>query len=175
MGITALYILTILSAVLLFSFMGVGIKKYGLLSCYSAYGPLWGKDFPKLNIWSVITFITAFLMVPVMLEVSVFSAWQFLGFLAPVSLFWVACSPDYQEGGLANVMHQVGAWTAVVAALAYICIIPHLWWLALPFAVVAVILSLIFKGTLMLWGEVATYSTIYAALFIMISTLFGII
>lgn len=163
-----MYVLTLISAIMLFGFMGIGIKKYGLLSCYSDYGALWGEWYPKLNIWSVITFITAFLIIPVMLEVSVLNPWQFLGFLAPVSLFWVAGSPNYKDGGFINVMHQVGAWGAVVAALAYVCIIPHLWWLALPYAVVAVILGIIFKGTLMLWGEVAVYLTIYTALLMMI-------
>ena len=168
MSVIALYILTILSAVLLFGFMGLGIKKYGLLSCYSAYGPLWGKDFPKLNIWSVVTFITAFLMVPVMLEVSVFSAWQFLGFLAPTSLFLVSISPDYQTNKFSNVLHQIGAWSAVVAVISFVCIIPHLWWLMIPFFLAAGIMSFVFKDSIMLWGEDAVYMLTYAAMLMMI-------
>ena len=170
-----MYILTILSAVMLFGFMGIGVKKYGLLSCYSAYGPLWDKWHPKLNIWSVITFISAALMVPALLEVSVFSAWQFLGFLAPVSLFWVAASPNYQTDKFANIMHQCGAWGAVVAAISYIVIISQLWgitliwWIVAGLALAAVVLGLVFKGTLMLWGEIAVYSSIYSSMLITIT------
>lgn len=163
-----MYILTIISAVMLFGFMVIGIMKYGLLDCYSAYGPKWAEWYPDINVWSVVTFLSAFLMVPVMLEVSFLSAWQFLGFLAPVSLFWVAASPNYQTDKFANIMHQCGAWGALTAAIAYVCIVPHLWWVAVAFGVTAAVLALIFKNTWMFWGEVAVYSTIYAALLIMI-------
>lgn len=163
-----IYILTIISALMLFGFMGVSVKKYGLLDCYSAYGPLWDKWYTKLNIWSVITFISAALMIPVMLELSVFSAWQFLGFLAPTSLFAVATSPNYQTDKFANIMHQCGAWGAVVAAISYICIIPQLWWITVALAITALILGLVIRGTLMFWGEIAVYLSIYIALLIMI-------
>ena len=83
------------SAMLFFGFVILGGIKYGLLDCYSAYAAKWQEFYPKLNIWSVVTFISAFLMMPVILEQSKDNPWQFLGFLAPVSLFFVAGSPRY--------------------------------------------------------------------------------
>ena len=37
------YILTLISGMMFFGFVGAGVGEFGLLSCYSAYAPKWGE------------------------------------------------------------------------------------------------------------------------------------
>ena len=106
---------TFLSMILLVAFNIICLKKFGLLSCYSAYGAKWG-DWEKehhftngLNIWSVITFLTAALLIPPMLTTSAGNPLQFLCFFAPVYLFLVAFTPYYTESKANNLIHQIGS------------------------------------------------------------------
>ena len=107
-------------------------------------------------------------MIPVLLECGENNPWQFLGFLAPVSLFAVAMSPNYKTNKTENIIHQCGAWCSVAFILAYLFFIPDLLWIVFPYILIALILSFIFKGTSTLWFEVAAYLSIYTAMFLTI-------
>lgn len=162
------YILTTVSAVMLIGFMIISMCKFGLKSCYSAYGALWGEWGDGINEWSFITFLSAALMIPVLLEAAEGNPWQFLGFLAPASLFFVAFSPNYKTDKLANTLHQCGAWCSVLFIISYLILIPHLAWVIIPFSAIAGIMSLIYKESRMLWFEIAGYASAYAAMYMMI-------
>ena len=165
------YIIIAISALMLFGFVAIGVIKFGWLSCYSAYGPEWGKWFPKLNVWSIVTALSALLMVPVLLENSAGNPWQFLGFLAPVSLGLVAASPNYQEGGFYNIMHQVGAWGGVVFIVSYILTLknPMLFWIVGGMCLAALIATLITGWKKwMFWFEMAVYAMIFVIMFTII-------
>lgn len=155
------------SAVLLFGFVALGIKVFGLLSCYSAYGPLWGEKCKipgGANIWSIVTILSALLMVPVLLDCGENNPYQFLGFLAPVFLTLVGITPNYQTNKLANVLHQIGAWGSVLLIVAYCLLIPKIIWPVIALAVTGLIIGLIIRGTLLLWLEMAVYMSIYVIL-----------
>ena len=164
------YIIIAISALMLFGFVALGVVKFGWLSCYSAYGPKWHEFYPKLNVWSVVTALSALLMVPVLLEQSAGNPWQFLGFLAPVSLTLVAASPNYQEGGFYNAIHQIGAWGGVLFIVLYTIFVNlKMLWVIIPLAAIAAVLGLWWKkGTLMFWGEMAVYLSTYIILISMV-------
>ena len=163
------YIILFISAVLFFSFVYAGVLLFGLLSCYSAYAPMWGEMWPSLNrfnVWSVVTIFSALLMVPIILTQGEGSPWQFLGFLAPASILLVGASPDYQTDKFQWWIHQIGAWSAVGFCIGWIIAVPKLLWVVIPFALAAVGLSVWKKGTWMFWAEMVVYLTIYTVLFI---------
>jgi len=162
------FVLIALSALMLFGFVALGVIKFDWRSCYSAYGPLWGEWWPKLNIWSVVTLLSAWLMIPVLLECSVDNPWQFTGFLAPVFLSLVAVSPNYQEGGFYNAIHQIGAWGGVAIIVLYTIFVNwHLVWIFAPLLIIAIILGLWKKGTILFWLEMAVYLSTYVILIAM--------
>ena len=168
------YILTLISGMMFFGFVGVGVGEFGLLSCYSAYAPKWGEKWPSpgtLNIWSMVTLVSALLLLPVLLEQSNNSTWQFLGFLAPVSHILVSISPDYQTNNFSWWIHQIGALSAVVFVSLYSILVPNLWWIVLIVVAVAAIISVItgFKKYWMFWAEMAMYLATYIILFIIIN------
>ena len=167
------YILTSISEIIFFGFVVAGVCEFGLLSCYSAYAPKWGEKWPSpgtLNIWSMVTLVSALLLLPVLLEQSNDSSWQFLGFLAPVSLILVSISTDYQTNNFSWWIHQIGALSAVVFVSLYSILVPNLWWIVLIVVAVAAIISAItgFKKYWMFWAEMAMYLATYIILFIMI-------
>lgn len=162
------YVITTVSAIMFFEFVILGCIKYGLLDCYSAYAAKWHEFYPKLNIWSIVTFISAFLMVPILFENSKDNPIQFLGFFAPIGLFAVACSPMYSKEKFQWWMHQIGAWGAVIFVATYIFLIPKLIWPVIILVVIAIFNSLVKKGTWMFWGEMAAYLSTYITMFIMI-------
>jgi hypothetical protein len=168
------YILTAISAALFFGFVALCWAKYGLKDCYSAYGPAWAKTPPfswYLNPWCFVTGGTAAMLIPVMLETTVGSVWQFTGFLCPAILIFVALTPDYGKDKLANVMHQIGAKGAALWAVLFIIFnAPSLWWLLVLYIALAGICTLAFgKWSWCFWAEMAAYLGIYTAVFIMIS------
>ena len=167
------YILTTLSAILFFGFVIISVRKFGLLDCYSAYGPAWGTLTPGIkgfNIWSLVTVLSAFLLVPVSVGVADGSPWQFAGFLCPVLILFVGLTPDYKEDKMAGIIHLVCATLGAVLAIVYIlCVFPHLWWLLVLYVVLAVIFTLATGIRFWcFWFEMAAYAGIYTTVFLMI-------
>ena len=91
---------TIVSMLLMVVFNIICIKKYGLLSCFSAYGEKWEQyskehNLLNTNIWSIITIVSAMLLVPPILVTSAGYTLQFMCFVCPLYLFLVGITPDY--------------------------------------------------------------------------------
>lgn len=161
------FFIVTLSALFFFGFVALGVKKFGLLSCYSAYAPCW--DYLKPNPWQLVTIFSAFLLVPVLLEGAKDSIYQCFGFLAPMFLTFVGATPDYQKDKVAFILHQIGAWGTVAFVIAYSFIF-HLTWIILAIFVVAMIVAFIqgFKKYWMFWGEMAMYLSLYLILYVII-------
>ena len=167
------YILTIASAVMFFGFVYLCIRKFGLLTCYSAYGPSWAKTPPwgyKLNPWTIITVFTAALLIPVTIELSDGTNWQWAGFLCPALLLFVGLTPDYGKSKLANYVHCVCAGLAAILSVVYIlCVFPHLWWLLVIYVAIATVGTIICgKDYWCFWFEMAAYAGIYTTVLLMI-------
>jgi hypothetical protein len=166
-------ILTIISAATFFGFVAYCWAKFGLLDCYSAYGPAWAKTPPfswTFNPWSLVTVLTALLLIPVMVEVSSGSNWQFTGFLCPALILFVGLTPDYGHNDLANKVHCICAAVGALFSIVYIlAVATHLWWLILVYVVAAAALTLYFgKSYWCFFFEMAAYLGIYTAVFVMI-------
>lgn len=167
------YIFISISAVIFFGFVAFCWAKFGLESCYSAYGPHWAKTPPfswSFNPWSLVTGFTAAILIPVMLTASEGSAWQFTGFLCPVLLLFVALTPDYGKDKMAHIVHMVSASASALFSILYILFVaPHLWWLIVVYVVAATVCTFIFgKWSWNFWFEMAAYLGIYTTIFMII-------
>lgn len=163
-------VLTIISAALFFGFVALCVAKFGLQSCYSAYGMKWREAFPPLNIWSAVTFTTAVLLVPAILEASKDNPWQAVAFFCPALIMFVAVTPDYQTNPSAGILHSACAIGAALLSMVFILLIaPKLWGLLVIYLILAALGILAFgKFSALFWGEMAAYITIYTAVLVII-------
>lgn len=113
-------VLVIISAILFFGFIAMGIGKFGLQPSYSIYSKYWGETVPlpnNLHLWSIVTIISALLLVPPMIEIGDGNSLQFLGFLTPLYLVCVALTPTWWKYDKEHILHVIFTLLCVFAAL----------------------------------------------------------
>lgn len=165
---TEIIIFTLLSTLGLFSFIGAGVIRFGLLPSYSAYSSKWGQAVPmnNMNLWSVITFVAAFLLCPALLELGAASMWQFLGFLTPVYLITVSLTPDWQTNIGQRRVHMIAAVLCAVGGLGWLVFIMHAFKILACVAAFVVTMAL-FSGTArssaVFWSEMFMFISVYTS------------
>lgn len=163
------YILATISAVIFFGFVIWCVCRFGLRTCYSAYGPLC-RDTYRFNWWSLFTFLAAFTLMPVILEVSAGKVWQFTGFLCTACIALIALTPDYDKDKGISAIHSALAMLGGLWSLLFIFInAPTLWWI--PFAYLVVCTACTFIWGIKNWNfwlEMVAFLSTYTAVFLMI-------
>ena len=164
-------LLTFISCLLLFCFICLGIGKFGLLRSYSAYAPKWDETVPmkNLNLWSIITFLAGFLLMPVLLQYSEGHTLQFLGFFTPIYLMGVAFTPKFESDKNEFKYHATFAILCAICAFLFIifvlgkygCVIG-----SLIIVLIAAISSKTLKTSLTFWSEMVMFLSMYLALII---------
>lgn len=166
-------IFTVISTLLLFGFIFAGIARFGLLPSYSDYAPFWGKAVPinNMNLWSIVTLVSAFMFCPVLLELGTGSPYQFLGFMVPLYLMIVALTPKWKTDYTQSVVHFIFAGLCAVAGLLWLGVVMHTMKI---FAIVtAFILTLaMFSGSLrtstVFWLEMIMFLSVYVTALLMV-------
>lgn len=153
-----------LSFLVLFGFMAFCIIRYGLKDCFSRYSYRWETAPQALNWWSLDIIVSALLLMPLMLDLSDGNKWQFLGFLAPISMLLVGFTPRWATNNAQYIVHNTGVVLAALFSIAYAIIIPKTVWLILILGALAGIATLIYKKALIFWLEIAMYGAIYGIL-----------
>jgi hypothetical protein len=163
-------ILTIISFLLLAGFIVLSCALfYGIPGSYSAFSAEWRTMCPKLNVWSVVTALAAFGMVPPMIGAGEGFSLQCLGFFAPLYLVIVALTPEWDIKPKQHVVHTVGAIICAVLAFAWLLFIRGHWWVAvicLAAGIAAGVLTRTLRASLVFWGEAVMFSSVYLSLWI---------
>lgn len=166
------YLLTLLSAILLTSFIYLGVAKYGQLASYSAYAAKWESNIPltsTTHLWSIVTFIAALLIIPAMVELGEGNPAQCLGFLTPVYLIIVSRTPEWETNTVQHRIHMLFAILCALGNILWVCLVCKLWWLLL---IVAFAFSCFAynKGSLwsckVFWGEMIMFASAYLSILI---------
>ena len=157
--------LVVIRFVILASFIGLSVGKFGLQRSYSAYAKLWKEFLPihNVNIWSAVTIVVAIMQLIPMLTTLEGSALQFVSFLTPCYLIAVACTPNYQSNKSQKIAHYIFTICCAVGFLIYVCAGLHLWWVPVTvYGGFVLLLALPTKtpvSSLILWIECALFST----------------
>lgn len=166
------YLLTLFSFILLTSFILIGMKKFGQLQSYSAYSSKWESYMPltsTTNLWSIVTFVAAILIIPAMVNLGEGNFLQCIGFFTPVYLIAVSQTPDWETVPLQHKIHMAFAILCAVGNILWICLICKLWWVIL---IVASILGFYAyrKNSLwqnkIFWGEMIMFLSAYLSILI---------
>lgn len=163
-------VISVLSFLLLLGFIILsGILNRGIPGSYSAFSSVWAEDLPKLNVWSVVTFIVAFGMTPPMIQAGDGNAVQFLGFFAPLYLIVVSLTPNWDIDKRQGRIHTIGAIACAVIAFAWLLLIRHHWWvilICLAAASVAGWRTKTLPGSIVFWGEMIMFASVYLSIWI---------
>ena len=179
---TPFVITTLLSIAIIVSFLVISIRKFGWLTSYSAYNVEWDKAVPIHNahLWSIVTFVVAFLFMPATIQAGAKNALQFLGFFVPLYLFIVAIFPITEEKPDMNeferkdfkakrIIHVTGAILCAIAIFLWVILVCRLWWVliaALAAVAAAAYFTKTYKTSYIFWGEMVLFLTGYTAILI---------
>lgn len=160
---------TVISTILFFGFIILNVFIFGILSSYSAYGTIWGKrKIFGLNLWSVITIVSAFLLTPPLIDKGIDNPLQFLGFLTPVYLICVGLTPGWEENDKEWMWHSIFAGLCAICALLWIFLVSGNYW-PLILILIEVLITAILTRTLIFafvfWLEMIMFLSTYGALF----------
>jgi len=158
----------IISLVVFAGFILLGIKRFGLLRSYSAFASKWDEAVPikKMNLWSIVTLVVAFLLMIPMIDAGDGNKWQFLGFFAPVYLAVVAFTPKFETDPKQHKIHVFGASACALIASLWLVLVQHLWWVALISLAVmaaAAYFTKTWKTSYIFWLEMTLFAAVYAA------------
>ena len=163
--------LIILSVVILYGFIICGISKFGMLKSYSAYSAKWGELYPNHNmeLWSVVTVLTAFLIFPVMLNAGDGDPAQCLGFFAPLYLVAVGLTPHYESNKSQEMAHKYLAMLCAVVSITWMVFVTGTWPAVLLCALIAFVAMMVTKttGSLILWSELVMFVSVHWTLLVL--------
>lgn len=165
----AIQILWGISTALFFGFVIWCVCRFGLRSCYSAYGPLC-REHCRVQWWTIFTFFSAFLLVPVLLEASAGKVWQFSGFLCAACIAFIAFTPNYDRNRSVSTIHSALALLGAFWSVLYIVFnAPGLWWI-IPAYFGACTIACLLTGlrTWNFWLEMVAFLATYTTVGIMI-------
>lgn len=165
-------ICTSISMLMLLIFNIISIRRYGLLSCYSAYGEKWeeyGKEvgIKNLNLWTTITNVSAVLLVPPMLVASEGTVLQSVCFFAPLYLIMVGATPDYAYFKNHKTIHVCGVLLCVVSLIIWLSFISGKIIILWPVSILLLTVALgtnTLKESWLYYLEMTLYITAYVAL-----------
>jgi len=171
---TEITLFALISTLALFSFIGAGVVRFGLLRSYSSYSSKWGQAVPmnNMNLWSVVTFVAAFLLCPALLELGAASMWQFLGFLTPVYLITVSLTPEWETNRGQFIVHMIAALLCAFGGLGWLTFVMHaskVMACTLAFVVTMALFSGTARTCPVFWAELfallSVYITVLLAIF----------
>ena len=157
-----------MSFVLLAGFIALSVWRFSWRKSYSAYAAKWIEFVPmhNVNVWSMVTFIAAFLMLPAMVERGEGNLLQCLGFFTPLYLIVVALTPRYETVHKQYVIHLIGTILCAATATAWLFFVRHLWWvglISLAVMAAAAYFTKTWKKSYVFWLEMALFAASYAA------------
>lgn len=167
----------IAAAIILTLYIGYIIYRFGVLGSLSESYYRLQRAYKKGWIFSAVLVVVVALVLPSWLDLADGHTFQFLGFLAPASLLFVAAAPRFRES-LTDAVHYVAAVVAALCSILWVLLINK----DLPlFLVLAVICTALFfyrrynfyfkkkgvwvkQSTIVFWLEILAFYSLFISL-----------
>lgn len=127
---------------------------------------LWKEKNGKGHLFSLMMYAVVALMMPAWISLSEGSDFQFLAFLAPAAIAFVATAPAFKSDDLENKVHSISAVIAAACSLAWVALITPYWWTILIwFGLIALasILTSTYKTALVYWLEQVAFGATFTS------------
>lgn len=161
--------MTVISMVILFMFIIVGVIKFGILPSYSAHSTKWLEISPKVSLWTMFTTMAAMLLVPVLIELGEDNPLQFLGFFAPVYLIATALTPRWESDSSEHKYHMIFAALCAATGVAWVVFVTHTVPVLLGVTAGVVVLGLLTRSLVSaktFWAEMIAFLSVYLSILI---------
>lgn len=121
----------ILAVIIYATYNAISLANFGVPQSLSMTYYLWKEKSNKGFLFPCMMYIVVALMMPAWITMSEGSDFQFLAFLAPASIAFVATAPAFLSVDLENKIHTISAYLAAAFSLAWICLVTPYWWIIL--------------------------------------------
>lgn len=159
--------ITIIAAVAIYStYNAFCLALFGIPKSLSMTFYLWQKRLGNGYLFVLMMYWVVGMMMPAWITMSEGSDFQFLAFLAPASLMFVATAPHFLSSPLENKVHTIAAYIAAACSLLWVILVTPYWWTILIwFSIVAVlaILTSSYRSSLVYWLETIAFGATFTS------------
>ena len=144
----------------------VSLALFGIPESLSNTYYLWKERNGKGYLFCLMMYAVVAFMMPAWITMSEGSDFQFLAFLAPSAIAFVATAPAFKSDDLENVVHTTAAVVAAICSLAWVAVITPYWWMILVwsgFIALAAILTSSYKTCLVYWLEQVAFGATFTS------------
>lgn len=156
----------IVATVIFVAYNAVSLALFGIPESLSNTYYLYKEKSNKGWLFCLMTYAVVALMMPAWISLSEESSFQFLSFLAPSAIAFVATAPAFKSDDLENVVHSTAAIVAAICSLAWVAVITPYWWFILVwfgFIALASVLTSSYKTCLVYWLEQVAFGATFTS------------
>ena len=158
----------IVATIIYVVYNAIAIATFGVPESLSNTYYLWKERNGKGYLFCLMMYAVVALMMPAWLTLSEGSDFQFLAFLAPMSIAFVGTAPRFKNDKLEGNVHSISAVIAAACSLAWVALVTPYWWMIVTWLGIIAMYSIFtssYKTCLVYWLEqVAFLSTFTAAI-----------
>ena len=156
----------IIATVIYVAYNAISLANFGVPQSLSMTYYLWKEKSNKGFLFPCMMYIVVALMMPAWITMSEGSDFQFLAFLAPTAIAFVATAPAFLSGGLENSVHMWSAVLAAICSLAWVILVTPYWW-TIPvwfgFVAIAAIFTSSYKTSYIYWLETVAFGATFTS------------
>lgn len=127
---------------------------------------LWNAKNGKGWLFCLMMYLVVAFMMPAWLTLSEGSTFQFLAFLAPMSIAFVGTAPRFKDDKLEGNVHSISAVIAAACSLAWVALVTPYWWMILIWLgliAMASIFTSSYKTAYVYWLEQVAFGATFTA------------
>lgn len=156
----------IAATVIYLAYNAICLALFGIPKSLSDTYYLWKEHNGKGYLFCLMMYVVVALMMPAWITMSEGSDYQFLAFLAPASLLFVATAPGFLSGGIERKVHEVSAYLAAAFSCAWIVLVTP-YWVSIPvfacFMAINAIITSSYRTSLVYWLECIAFGATFTA------------
>lgn len=156
----------IVATVIYVAYNAIAIAIFGIPESLSNTYYLWKERNGKGYLFCLIMYAVVAFMMPAWLTLSEGSTFQFLAFLAPMSIAFVGTAPRFKNDKQEGNVHSISAVIAAACSLAWVALVTPFWWLILIWFYTVASLSLFtssYKTCIVYWLEQVAFGATFTA------------
>ena len=127
---------------------------------------LWKDKNGKGYLFCLMMYAVVAFMMPAWLTLSEGSTFQFLAFLAPMSIAFVGTAPKFKDDKLEGNVHSISAVIAAACSLAWVALVTPYWWMIVTWLGIIAMYSILtssYKTCLVYWLEQVAFGATFTA------------